>query len=64
MYEWLLIIILHFPVGQAREPLALGGERTYLSLDHCTEEGGRFANWLSQEFVLVEWRCDPVPKQS
>lgn len=62
MYEYLLFIILHFPVGQHREPLQLSGTTTY-TLAECKKQGPIFANWLAQEFVIVEWECRPVLKR-
>ncbi len=63
MYEYLLYIILHFPAEQAREPLQLGGTTPY-TLEQCRKQGPIFANWLAQEFVIVEWECRPVLKRT
>lgn len=61
MIAWFLTIILHFNAG-AHDQLWLPGETPYLSLDDCAAAGREMANYLTQDFTVVEWRCTGVPK--
>ena len=62
MFEWVLVITLHFEVGTHKEPQVITGDTRYNSLESCAQAGQTFAELLGQDFVLVEWYCPKFPK--
>lgn len=53
--QFLLVIVLRFSVGDP-EPVVIVGD-TYPTLDACMAQGDVSAEWLTQDFVAVEYRC-------
>ena len=53
--EFLLVLVLRFEVG-VKDPLVINGD-IYKTLDACLAQGNIAAQWLTQDFVTVEYRC-------
>ncbi len=64
MKVWLLFIFLQSTIGIGQERLVLTNARApYPSLGECMAEGDRIANWLTQDFINVQWDCQPIEKE-
>lgn len=60
MTAWLLVLVLHFHIGPAREPAVLQGGKPYPSVHACDTAGRLTAEWLLQDFVTVTYACIPT----
>lgn len=54
---FVVVLVLTFSVGAAREPLEIVGRTGYPDLATCLTKAQQAASWLTQDFVTVKPFC-------
>lgn len=56
---FILTIVLSTTIGISH-PVVLTGKPYYPSLSECQQAGDQVVNWLTQDFVTVQYICEEV----
>lgn len=58
---FILTIVLSTTIGIS-QPVVLTGKPYYHSLQECQKAGDQVVNWLTQDFVTVQYTCEEVKR--